>query len=169
MSKDYDSNNIFAKILRGEIPSYKIFETVHVLAIFDLFPMSKGHALLLTKGNYSRITDMPSSEAGAFLSELPRLAKAVKSAFKADGINIAANEEKCAGQEIPHVHFHIIPTYASDKKRNVSFEKSGPKLEEQDANDQILAVKTALGLVKPGEKVEPEVELVESDLPVVLV
>ncbi|KAF4670396.1 Cytoplasmic dynein 1 intermediate chain 2 [Perkinsus chesapeaki] len=112
---DYDHNNIFAKIIRGEIPSHKIFETEHSLAILDAFPVTEGHALLLPKvEGYATMDAMPPDVASAFLADLPKLAKAVKEGTGADGLNICQNNGKCSGQEVPHVHVHVIPRYNND-------------------------------------------------------
>merc|ERR550532_3272335 len=105
-SKEYDSNNLFAKIVRKEIPCYKIFETEKALAFLDLFPSAPGHSLLITKGPYTTIMDMPPQEAAAYLQELPRLSKAVQQATGAEAINILSNNGKAAGQIIPQVHYH---------------------------------------------------------------
>ncbi|KAF4696999.1 Cytoplasmic dynein 1 intermediate chain 2 [Perkinsus olseni] len=112
---EYDHNNIFAKIIRGEIPCHKIFETEHSLAILDAFPVTEGHALLLPKvEGYATMEAMPADVAAAFLADLPKLAKAVKEGTGADGLNICQNNGKCSGQEVPHVHVHVIPRYTND-------------------------------------------------------
>jgi len=114
-SKDWDPKNLFNKIVKGEIPCYKIFETDKALAFLDLFPCTPGHALLITKGPYKTIMDMPPEEAAALLQELPRLSKAVQEATGAEGVNILQNNLKAAGQVIPQVHFHVIPRKKGDK------------------------------------------------------
>jgi histidine triad (HIT) family protein len=111
----YDTNNVFAKIIRGEIPSYKVFETEHVLALLDAYPCTAGHCLLIPKAEgYCSIVDMPPDVAANLFKELPRLAKAVQDAFKCDGINIIQNNGAAAGQEVFHAHVHVIPRYNED-------------------------------------------------------
>lgn len=108
------SQNIFAKILAGEIPSYKIFETEHALAILDAFPITPGHALLLPKHACSSITDMPAHVASSVLSELPRLARMVQQATGAPGVNVVTNSGEAAGQVVFHAHIHVIPRFSAD-------------------------------------------------------
>ena len=112
----YDADNVFAKILSGDIPSKKVFETAHALAILDAFPMAPGHALLLPKAlGYTDVTDMPKDQAALVLRELPRLCAAVAAATGADGVNVAQNNGAAAGQVVMHPHFHVIPRFAGDK------------------------------------------------------
>ncbi|OQS00759.1 HIT domain-containing protein [Achlya hypogyna] len=114
-SPAYDRNNVFAKIIRGEIPCYKVFETEHVLAILDAFPCTAGHCLLIPKAEgYATILDMPPALAAQLFQELPRLAKAVQDAFQCDGINIVQNNGGAAGQVVFHTHIHVIPRYEGD-------------------------------------------------------
>eukprot|EP01064_Diplonema_japonicum_P030953 TRINITY_DN5399_c0_g2_i2.p1 TRINITY_DN5399_c0_g2~~TRINITY_DN5399_c0_g2_i2.p1 ORF type:complete len:146 (+),score=42.17 TRINITY_DN5399_c0_g2_i2:45-482(+) len=111
----YDNENIFSKIIDGKVPNYTIFETEHVLAFLDAFPVAKGHALLIPKAKgYSTLLDMPEDAAANLLKELPRLAKAVKAATGCDGVNIVQNNFKGGGQEVFHVHFHVIPRTEGD-------------------------------------------------------
>ena len=112
----YDPSNLFAKIIAGEIPSHKIFETPHAVAILDAFPLVEGHALLLPKHPCVDVTDMPPDVAASVLKELPRLARLVQQATGADGVNIAQNSGKAAGQVVFHCHFHVIPRFDSDQK-----------------------------------------------------
>ncbi|KAF4318498.1 hypothetical protein BBO99_00007269 [Phytophthora kernoviae] len=112
----YDPENIFLKIIKGEIPSYKLFETEHVLAILDAFPVVPGHALLLPKApGYATVMDMPSEVAANVYSELPRLARAVQEATGCDGINIFQNNGATAGQMVFHAHIHVVPRFNDDK------------------------------------------------------
>ena len=86
----YDDDNVFKKIIAGTIPSYKIFETEHALAILDAFPMTPGHSLLLPKAPCASVLDMPPTVAAAVLSELPRLAQAVQLAAPSLGATLRA-------------------------------------------------------------------------------
>ena len=121
----YDSSNIFAKILRGEIPSHKVFETEHCVAILDAFPMAEGHSLLLPKAPCISVLDMSADVAAHVLSQLPRLARLVQAATGAPGVNILQNSGAVAGQVVFHCHFHVIPRFEGDKA--VAWKK---KLEE---------------------------------------
>ncbi|EER03858.1 protein kinase C interacting protein, putative [Perkinsus marinus ATCC 50983] len=141
----YDHNNIFAKIIRGEIPCHKIFETEHSLAILDAFPVTEGHALLLPKvEGYATMDAMPSEVAAAFLADLPKLARAVKLATGADGLNICQNNEKCAGQEVPHVHVHVIPRYTNDTL-GIKFPASAKEMITPEEAKQVLRDVKPLG------------------------
>ncbi|OQS00181.1 HIT domain-containing protein [Thraustotheca clavata] len=135
----YDRNNVFAKIIRGEIPSYKVFETDNVLAILDAFPCTAGHCLLIPKvEGYTNILDMPASVAAQLFQELPRLAKAVQEAFKCDGINIVQNNGGAAGQVVFHPHVHVIPRYEGDNLIRLPGGKEMiHKTEAQDVLSQI--------------------------------
>ena len=127
----YDPENIFAKIIRGEIPCHKIFETEHVLAILDAFPMAEGHALLLPKAPCVNLLDMSPTVASAYMAELPRLARLVQAATGAVGVNIVQNNGADAGQMVFHCHIHVIPRFANDKK--VTLSPSGPMLSPDKA------------------------------------
>lgn len=94
----YNADNIFAKIIDGKIPSHKLFETEHALAILDAFPMARGHALLLPKASgYAELYDMPPDVAASVLRELPRLCKAVREATGCDGVNVVVRCSASAG------------------------------------------------------------------------
>lgn len=111
MSAAYDDTNVFAKILRGEIPSTKIFETEDVLAIMDAMPQSEGHCLVLPKAPSRNLLDASDETLARVMPEVARLARAAKSAFSADGIVVTQFNEAPAGQSVFHLHFHVIPRY----------------------------------------------------------
>ncbi|KAK1931899.1 Protein hit [Phytophthora citrophthora] len=115
MAIAYDPENIFLKIIKGDIPSYKLFETEHVVAILDAFPVAPGHALLLPKApGFATVLDMTPEVAANVFKELPRLAKAVQAATGASGINIIQNNGKASGQMVFHAHIHVIPRFDDD-------------------------------------------------------
>ena len=116
MPAAYDPKNLFKQIIDGTIPSHRIFETKHALAILDAFPTVDGHALLLPKHPCADVMDMPADVAASVLKELPRLARLVKQATGADGVNIVQNSGKSAGQVVFHCHFHVIPRFDGDAK-----------------------------------------------------
>ncbi len=108
----YDDNNLFAKILRGEIPSVKIYDDEVALAFMDLFPQSRGHTLVAPKGMKVRnFLEMPESAVGPYLERVQRVAKAVTKALKPDGLVVAQYNGTPGGQTIFYPHFHIIPRY----------------------------------------------------------
>eukprot|EP00964_Phaeocystis_antarctica_P077480 scaffold48104_cov66-Phaeocystis_antarctica.AAC.1 len=116
MPAAYDPKNLFKQIIDGTIPSHRIFETKHAVAILDAFPTVDGHALLLPKHPCADVMDMPADVAASVLKELPRLARLVKQATGADGVNIVQNSGKAAGQVVFHCHFHVIPRFDGDKQ-----------------------------------------------------
>jgi histidine triad (HIT) family protein len=107
----YDQSNIFAKILRGEIPAHKVFEDETALAMMDIFPQSRGHLLVLTKAPSRNLLDADAGTLAAVMPIVQRLARAVQQALEPDGIRIAQFNEAAAGQTVFHLHFHVIPVY----------------------------------------------------------
>jgi histidine triad (HIT) family protein len=105
----YDSNNIFAKILRGEIPAVKIYEDDKTLAFMDVMPQADGHTLVIPKEAAENIFDLSASGAAALMATTQRIAKAVKKGLGTPGIMIAQLNGAPAGQTVFHVHFHVIP------------------------------------------------------------
>ena len=109
-----DPNCIFCKIVAGQIPCHKVFEDDDTLSFLDIGPLAEGHLLVIPKEHYGRLDEMPAELAGRVLAHLPRLSRAVSQATGAAGFNILQNNDKVAQQEVPHVHFHIIPRAAGD-------------------------------------------------------
>jgi len=107
----YDSDNIFAKILRREIPSIAIFENEICLGVMDAFPHSRGHALLIPKAPSRNLLDADPDQLALVIPYVQKLAIAVKSALGADGVRLAQFNESAAGQTVFHLHFHVIPVY----------------------------------------------------------
>ena len=109
----YDPDNIFAKILRGEIPSVKVWEDDHILAFMDVFPQSEGHVLLVSKTSTARTLLEIEPDALARLAEATRrTARAVEKALQPDGLQIMQFNGEAGGQTVFHLHFHIIPRWA---------------------------------------------------------
>ena len=109
---DYDPDNIFAKIMRGEMPSVKVYEDEIALAFMDVFPQSEGHTLVIPKGVEVRnFLDMPTAQLGAYMERVQKLAKAVATALTPDGLVVTQFNGAPAGQTVFHLHFHIIPRW----------------------------------------------------------
>ena len=108
----YDSNNVFAKILRGEIPAVKVYEDDKTLAFMDVMPQADGHTLVISKEKAKDIFDLSPGGAAALMATMQKIAKAVKKGLNAPGIMIAQLNGTPAGQSVFHVHFHIIPKSA---------------------------------------------------------
>lgn len=108
----YDAGNIFAKILRGEMPSVRVFEDDHVYAFMDVFPQAKGHTLVIPKHSTARnfLEETPEN-IGPLMQGVQRVAKAVRAALNPDGLMISQYNGAPAGQTVYHLHFHIIPRW----------------------------------------------------------
>ena len=104
---------IFCKIINNEIPSYKVYEDENFLAFLDISQATKGHTLVVPKKHYANIFEMP--EDSAIFSIVTKLAKAIKEATNAEGVNLLNNNGAAAGQTVEHFHIHIIPRYKDDK------------------------------------------------------
>jgi len=105
----YDTNNIFARILRGDVPSVKVYEDDATLAFMDVMPQADGHTLVIPKEPAETIFELSPEGAAAMMKTTQQVAKAVKKGLDAPGIMIFQLNGKPAGQSVPHVHFHIVP------------------------------------------------------------
>jgi len=114
----YDPNNMFAKILRGEAPSVRVFEDDHVLAFMDVFPQSRGHTLVIPKQSQARnLLEVEPEVLAPLILGVQRVARAVRAALKPDGIMVAQFNGAPSGQTVYHLHFHIIPRWEGDAIR----------------------------------------------------
>jgi histidine triad (HIT) family protein len=109
LSMAYDRNNIFAKILRGEIPSVKVYEDDETLAFMDVMPQADGHVLVIPKEPAESILDVSPDGAAALMRTVQKIARAVKKALSPPGIMLAQLNGRGAGQSVFHAHFHVIP------------------------------------------------------------
>lgn len=107
----YDDNNVFAKILRGELPCQKVYETDRVLAFMDIMPRGDGHTLVIPKAKARNILDVEPDDLAEVMNAVQVVARAVKQAFGADGLTIQQFNESAGGQVVFHLHVHIIPRF----------------------------------------------------------
>jgi histidine triad (HIT) family protein len=107
----YDDNNIFAKILRDEIPAHKVFEDEHSLAFMDVMPQSDGHTLVISKCPAENLFELNSDYAARVMQTTQRVARAVNNAFVPDGLMLNQFNGSVAGQTVFHFHMHIVPRY----------------------------------------------------------
>ena len=107
----YDPDNIFAKILRGEIPSEKLYEDDHTYAFMDIMPMGTGHCLVVPKTPSRNLLDIDPTSLGHLMATVQKLARAAKAAFDADGVLIQSYNEPASGQTVFHTHVHVIPRF----------------------------------------------------------
>ncbi|RRJ31033.1 HIT family protein [Halocatena pleomorpha] len=105
---------IFCSIVAGELPSHTVYETEDTLAFLDANPLAPGHVLVIPKAHHERLDDLPEELAGTVLETLYQLVSPVETAVEADGTTVAFNNGPAAGQEVPHVHGHIIPRFDDD-------------------------------------------------------
>ena len=107
----YDDQNIFARILRGELPCHKIYEDDDTLAFMDVMPRSTGHCLVIPKQASRNLLDISSHDLGKLMAVVQRVMRAAQKALSADGITIQQFNEVAAGQEVFHTHIHILPRF----------------------------------------------------------
>lgn len=107
----YERDNIFAKILRGQIPAIKVLEDEHTLAFMDVMPQSPGHTLVIPRAEAETIFDLDPEMLSALIRSTQRVAKAIRQALSPPGIMIAQLNGAGAGQSVFHIHFHVIPRY----------------------------------------------------------
>lgn len=107
----YDNNNIFAKILRGDIPCHKVYEDADVIAFMDVMPQAAGHTLVVPKAASRNILDADPQVLAKTILVVQKVARAAKVAFKADGVSVIQYNEPAGGQTVFHLHFHVIPRH----------------------------------------------------------
>jgi len=107
----YDNQNIFAKILRGEIPCTKVFEDEHTIAFMDIMPQADGHTLVVPKNPSVNLLDADAATFGPLFATVQKIARAVKQGMGADGVVITQFNEAAAGQTVFHLHVHLIPRW----------------------------------------------------------
>ena len=124
----YDPNNIFAKILRGELPCFKVYEDDKALAFLDIMPRAPGHTLVLPKAPARNILDCPAGDLGHVHEVAQTIAKAAMGVFGADGITVQQFNEGAGGQVVFHLHVHVIPRKAGVMMTPPASEKEKPEL-----------------------------------------
>lgn len=123
---------IFCKIIKGDIPSKRFYESNSVMAFLDIFPAALGHTVVIPKEHYYNLLDYPDEKISSFFQELKKVANLLKQKLGSDGFNIVQNNFPAAGQVVPHFHYHIIPRKEGD---NAFKMKSSPtKASEEELN-----------------------------------
>src|SRR3979411_995322 len=136
----YDSNNIFAKILRGEFPCYKVYEDDHVLAFLDIMPRTPGHTLVLPKAPARNILDISPEDFAHVARASRKIARAAMQAFKADGITVQQFSEAAGGQVVFHLHMHVMPRHNGIALLPPASRKEDAKVLEDNATKLIAAL-----------------------------
>jgi histidine triad (HIT) family protein len=136
----YDPNNIFAKILRGELPCHKVYEDDKTLAFLDIMPRAPGHTLVLPKSPARNLLDIDPADLAHVMQAAQKIAKAAVTVFGADGITIQQFNESAGGQVVFHLHVHVIP-----RKEGVPMKPPASVKEEASVlSDQALKLSAAL-------------------------
>lgn len=138
---------LFCKIVSGEIPSYRVYENEAVYAFLDINPASEGHTLVAPKKHFNSFTDLGAEDIAALFEAAKKVTLALEKAFSANGMNIGVNDGEVAGQEVPHVHVHVIPRKKGDGGRGI---KSIVWTEPDTANLEGMAKKIR-NILKPEE------------------
>jgi histidine triad (HIT) family protein len=107
--RSYDANNIFAKILRGELPAHKVYEDDETLAFMDIMPRCEGHTLVMPKNPARNLLDANPAQLSACMKTVQKVSLAIMKAFNADGITLQQFNEQAGGQVVFHLHFHVLP------------------------------------------------------------
>jgi histidine triad (HIT) family protein len=136
----YDSNNPFAKILRGEFPCYKVFENDHVLAFLDIMPRCPGHTLVIPKAPARNILDIAPDDYAHVARGAHQIAAAAMRAFSADGITVQQFNEPAGGQVVFHLHMHVMPRHNGVALLPPASRKEDGKVLEQNAAKLIVAL-----------------------------
>ncbi len=137
----YDTNNIFARILRGEIPAHKVFEDEATLAFMDVMPQSEGHTLVIPKVAAENLFDLAPADLGRLIQVTQKVAVAVREAFRPDGLTLMQFNGPEAGQTVFHIHFHIVPRYVGVGLRSHSRQMADNAL----LADHAQRIRAALG------------------------
>jgi histidine triad (HIT) family protein len=136
----YDSNNVFAKILRGEFPCYKIYDDEHVFVFLDIMPRAPGHTLVIPKAAARNILDISAEDFAHVARGAHRVAQAAKVAFKADGISVHQFSEAAGGQVVFHLHMHVIPRFDGVALLPAASRKEDPAVLERHAAQLIATL-----------------------------
>ena len=136
----YDPNNIFAKILRGELPCHKVYEDDKAFAFLDIMPRAPGHTLVLPKAPARNILDVSAGDLAHVMMAAQKIAKAAMTAFSADGITVQQFNEGAGGQVVFHLHVHIIPRKAGQPMKPPASEKEKPEVLADHAKKLAAAV-----------------------------
>ena len=143
----YDPENIFAKILKGEIPAHKVHEDEHTLAFMDIMPRVTGHTLVIPKAPSRNLLEMEDEDLCHLMKTVRKVARAVKAAFDADGLLIQQFNEPAAGQVIFHTHVHILPRHEGEPLRP----HTGEMADSEDLEAAAEKIRAALERIEAEE------------------
>ena len=135
-----DENCLFCKIIKKEIPAEIVYEDSSTLVFLYINPRNPGHLLIIPKNHYGNIMEMPDSELGTLISTVKRVSIAAFSGMKADGISVSQSNGQAAGQVISHMHFHVIPRFATEGPQGLEAILPTKKM----TNEMLTEVKNAI-------------------------
>ncbi|MDN2581533.1 HIT family protein [Aquibium sp. ELW1220] len=141
MTQPYDDQNVFAKILRGEMPCFRLYEDADTLAFMDIMPRADGHCLVIPKKAARNILDVDADSMAAVMRTVQKLSHAVMTAFAADGVTIQQFNESAGGQVVFHLHVHVLPRHAGVSLRPHTGEMADKAVLEANAQK----IRDALG------------------------
>ena len=136
----YDDNNVFARILRGELPSARVYEDDETLAFMDIMPRTDGHVLVIPKAPSRNLLDAEPAALAACMATAQKLGHAVMAAFGAQGVTLLQASEAAAGQEVYHLHFHVLPRYAGQKLGPPASQMAEPEVLKANAEKIVAAL-----------------------------
>ena len=137
----YDDNNVFAKILRGELPAERVYEDDHTVAIMDIMPRCDGHVVVIPKTPARNILDGTPEQLAACMTAVQRVGKATMKAFGAPGLTIQQFNEEAGGQVVFHLHFHVLPRQVGERLRPHTGDMEKPEVLKANADK----IRAALG------------------------
>ena len=140
-SPAYDDGNVFARILRGELPSHQVYEDEHTVAIMDVMPQGKGHTLVIPKAASRNMLDIGAHDLQSLMATVQRIARAVVKAFDAQGVTVSAFCEPAGGQTVFHTHVHVIPRFEGVPLRA----HTGAMADAEQLAEQAFKIKAVLG------------------------
>ncbi|MDQ2051872.1 HIT family protein [Natronolimnohabitans sp. A-GB9] len=130
-------STIFSQIVEGEIPARVVYEDETTIAFLDANPLAPGHTLVVPKDEYERLNNVPDDVATDLYATIHRLTPAIEEAVDADATTVAFNNGEAAGQEVPHVHCHIVPRFEGDDAGPIHSAFGGPEAIPDDELDEI--------------------------------
>jgi histidine triad (HIT) family protein len=137
----YDASNIFAKILRGELPCYKVYEDDKTLAFLDIMPRAPGHVLVLPKAPVRNILDIAPDDLAHVIKVAQKIAKVSVEVFGADGVTVQQFNESAGGQVVFHLHVHVIPRKSGVAMKPPASEKAAPEVLADQAKQLVAALR----------------------------
>lgn len=137
----YDASNIFAKILRGELPCYKVYEDDKTLAFLDIMPRAPGHVLVLPKAPVRNILDIAPDDLAHVIKVAQKIAKVSVDVFGADGVTVQQFNESAGGQVVFHLHVHVIPRKTGVAMKPPASEKAAPDVLADQAKQLVAALR----------------------------